>query len=148
MSKGRVYIETMGCQMNVLDSELVLGQLCALGYAPTDDYTCADLVLLNTCSVRQHAEDKVYSRLGELHRVKCERPDMILGVIGCMAERDHAGICRRARHVDLLCGPGNLNELPALIAEVVETRERAECAEVAVALEHDHSRGEAAARRT
>jgi tRNA-2-methylthio-N6-dimethylallyladenosine synthase len=134
--------------MNVLDSELVLGQLCALGYAPADDYASADLVLLNTCSVRQHAEDKVYSRLGELHRVKCERPDMILGVIGCMAERDHTGIRRRARHVDLLCGPGNLNELPALIAEVVETRERAGRHEVAVALEHDHSRKEAAARRS
>ena len=61
-----VYLETMGCQMNVLDSELVLGQLRALGYHPTEDMSRADVVLLNTCSVREHAEQKVWSRLGEL----------------------------------------------------------------------------------
>jgi tRNA-2-methylthio-N6-dimethylallyladenosine synthase len=90
MSK-RVYLETMGCQMNKLDSELVLGQLCQLGYSPVDDFRQADLVLLNTCSVRQHAEDKVYSRLGEIVRIKKERPGMIVGVIGCMATRASGG---------------------------------------------------------
>ena len=90
----------MGCQMNVLDSELVLGQLCALGYEPTHELASADLVLLNTCSVRQHAEDKVYSRLGEVGRAKAKHPEMLVGVIGCMAERDHEGLRRRARHVD------------------------------------------------
>ncbi|HSW46932.1 MAG TPA: tRNA (N6-isopentenyl adenosine(37)-C2)-methylthiotransferase MiaB [Phycisphaerae bacterium] len=130
----RVYLETMGCQMNVLDSELVLGQLCALGYEPTDDVEEADLVLLNTCSVREHAEEKVYSRLGEVGQARRRRPGMLVGVIGCMAERDPDGIRRRAPHVKILCGPGNLNELPDLIREVRETGEQA------VALEHDHSR--------
>ncbi len=138
----RIYLETWGCQMNVLDSELVMGQLRAMGYQPTDDYRAADVVLLNTCSVRQHAEEKVYSRLGELKKAKGHRPDMILGVIGCMAERDHSGIQERAPHVDLLCGPGNLNQIPGLIAEVAETRVRA------VALEQDHSRKRPAAERT
>jgi len=120
----RVYLETMGCQMNVLDSELVLGQLCALGYEPVDDWRSADLVLLNTCSVRQHAEDKVYSRLGELRQVRQKQPETVIGVIGCMAERDHQGIAQRAPHVDLLCGPGSLNEIPALLEEVAEQRSR------------------------
>ena len=144
----RVYLETMGCQMNVLDSELVLGRLTALGYEPTDDYEVADLVLLNTCSVRQHAEDKVYSRLGELSHVKRSRPDMILGVIGCMAERDHEGLRERARHVDLICGPGKLDQLPGLLATIAENREGGGKREVAVALEHDHSRRELPGRRT
>ncbi len=142
LAEKRVYLETMGCQMNVLDSELVLGQLCAMGYTPTEDFRSADVVLLNTCSVRQHAEDKVYSRLGEVKHIKKHRPEMIVGVIGCMAERDTAGIESRAPHVDLLCGPGNLNQIPALIAEVAETRQRA------VALEHDHSRKPPKAERT
>ena len=142
MTEKKVYLETMGCQMNVLDSELVLGQLCALGYERAEDYRSADVVLINTCSVRQHAEDKVYSRLAEVAHAKRERPAMIVGVIGCMAERDHTGIRDRAPHVDLLCGPGNLNAIPALIAEVAETNERA------IALEHDHSRKRPKAERT
>lgn len=133
--------------MNVLDSELVLGQLCALGYRPTTEYRTADLVVLNTCSVRQHAEDKVYSRLGELGQLKRKRPEVVLGVIGCMAERDHAGIRQRARQVDFLCGPGCLNEVPGLLEEVLQARERGR-REVAVALEHDHSRRLPAGQRT
>ena len=120
--------------MNVLDSELVLGQLCALGYEPTDDIHRADLVLLNTCSVREHAEEKVYSRLGEVGQARRKRPGMIVGVLGCMAERDPETIRERAPHVQVLCGPGNLNELPELIREVRET------GELAVAVEHDNSR--------
>ena len=77
----RVYLETMGCQMNMLDSELVMGQLRALGYVSTDDYTQADLVLLNTCSVREQAENKALSRLGALRKPKQARPDMIVGVM-------------------------------------------------------------------
>jgi len=137
-----VYLETMGCQMNVLDSELVLGRLCAMGYTPTGDFRSADLVLINTCSVRRHAEDKAYSRLGEIGHAKKKRPEMIVGVIGCMAERDPEGIQARTGHVDILCGPGNLNEIPELIDEVIRTHQRA------VALEHDHSRATPAPERT
>ena len=132
----------MGCQMNVLDSQLVLGQLREMGYTLTDDYRTANLVLLNTCSVREHAEQKVYSRLGEIKHVKNDRPDMILGVIGCMAERDAEGLQSRSRHVDLLCGPGNLNQIPGMIAEVEQKRERV------IALEHDHSRKAPKGERT
>jgi tRNA-2-methylthio-N6-dimethylallyladenosine synthase len=117
-----VYLETMGCQMNVLDSELVIGQLLARGYRLIDEMRRADLVILNTCSVRQHAEDKVYSRLGQLKASNGRRPDRIVAVIGCMAERDGDGLRRKAPHVDILCGPGELHRLPALIADVQETR--------------------------
>ena len=120
-----VYLETMGCQMNVLDSELVLGRLRALGYKATNDMVAADVVLLNTCSVREHAEQKVLSRLGALKKPKARRPEMVVGVIGCMAERDPDGIFAKMPHVDLVCGPGELNKVPALIEEVRATREKA-----------------------
>ncbi|MHC5109760.1 MAG: tRNA (N6-isopentenyl adenosine(37)-C2)-methylthiotransferase MiaB [Planctomycetota bacterium] len=125
MSQRSVYLETMGCQMNVLDSELVLGQLRRLGYRPTDDMLGADVVLLNTCSVRDHAEQKALSRLGALKKPKQHRDDLVVGVIGCMAERDPDGIFSKMPHVDLVCGPGELNKVPALIDEVLESREKA-----------------------
>ncbi len=125
MDRNTVYLETMGCQMNVLDSELVMGQLRALGFEEVDDMTVADVVLLNTCSVRDHAEQKVLSRLGALKKPKKLRPEMVVGVIGCMAERDPEGIFARMPHVDLVCGPGELNKVPALIEEVRATRDRA-----------------------
>src|SRR5690606_19444905 len=84
----RVYLETFGCQMNVLDSQLVKGQLQGLGYRFVADRAQADVVIYNTCSVREHAEQKVYSRIGEVGLIKRDRPDVVLGVIGCMAERD------------------------------------------------------------
>src|SRR5437870_5737562 len=84
----KLYLETFGCQMNVLDSELVLGQLRAQGYESVDDRDAADVVIYNTCSVREHAEQKVWSRLGELREIKKNRPDLVIGVIGCMAERE------------------------------------------------------------
>lgn len=125
MQRKTVYLETMGCQMNVLDSELVLGRLRAAGYEPVSKMTGADVVLINTCSVRDHAEQKVLSRLGALRRPKERRRDMVIGVIGCMAERDADGIFGKMPHVDLVCGPGELNKVPALIQEVQESRSRA-----------------------
>ncbi len=118
-----VYLETFGCQMNELDSELVAGQLRALGYGFTDNPDVADVVLYNTCSVREHAEQKVWSRLGELKAVKAERPGLVVGVLGCMAERDGIDLIRRMPVVDILCGPGELDKLPALLDNAVRTRE-------------------------
>src|SRR5688572_23397043 len=118
----KLYLETFGCQMNVLDSELVLGQLRAQGYQPTEDRDAADVIIYNTCSVREHAEQKVWSRLGELRDRKKAEPGLVIGVIGCMAERDGKGIFQRYPHVDILCGPGELDKLPALVHNAVVTR--------------------------
>ena len=126
MSRGRtLYLETMGCQMNALDSELTLGSLMADGYCVTEDLAAADLVVLNTCSVRQHAEDKVYSRLGQLKSPTKPNPRQIVAVIGCMAERDGDGLIEKMPHVDILCGPGELHRLPSLIHDVQSTHSRA-----------------------
>jgi tRNA-2-methylthio-N6-dimethylallyladenosine synthase len=111
----KLYLETFGCQMNVLDSELVLGQLRAQGYQSTEDRESADVILYNTCSVREHAEQKVWSRLGELRDRKTADPNVVIGVIGCMAERDGKNIFDRFPHVDILCGPGELDKLPQLV---------------------------------
>ena len=119
----RVFLETFGCQMNELDSELVSGQLRALGYRFTPDPDAAEVVLYNTCSVREHAEQKVWSRLGELAIRKRADPRLVVGVLGCMAERDGADLIRRMPVVDILCGPGELDKLPALLDNAVRTRD-------------------------
>jgi tRNA-2-methylthio-N6-dimethylallyladenosine synthase len=117
MSK-RLYIETVGCQMNVLDSELVAAALIEAGYEPVQSARQADVILFNTCSVRQHAEDKIYSALGRLKNVKTHRPGTIIGVLGCMAQKDKERIFKRAPHVDLVVGPGQLRQIPALLEQL------------------------------
>ncbi|MEX0777707.1 MAG: MiaB/RimO family radical SAM methylthiotransferase [Phycisphaeraceae bacterium] len=117
----KVYLETFGCQMNVLDSQLVTSQLRGLGYGFTDDWRSADVILYNTCSVREHAEQKVYSRIGEVGMLKKERPDIVLGVLGCMSERDGKDMVRRHPQIDLMAGPGELDKVPMLIDNVVKT---------------------------
>ena len=108
-------METFGCQMNELDSELVRGHLMALGYQFTTDRDQAGVVLLNTCSVREQAENKVRSRIGLIGVAKREGSKVILGVIGCMAEREGANLIRKYPQVDLMCGPGELDKLPMLL---------------------------------
>jgi tRNA-2-methylthio-N6-dimethylallyladenosine synthase len=115
LMRRKLYLETFGCQMNVLDSDLVLGQLRAQGYESVDSTEDADVILYNTCSVREHAEQKVWSRLGELRQRKKDEPQLVIGVIGCMAERDGTNIFRKFPHVDVLCGPGELDKLPGLV---------------------------------
>jgi tRNA-2-methylthio-N6-dimethylallyladenosine synthase len=119
----KLFLETFGCQMNVLDSELVLGQLRGQGYQSTDDRDLADVIVYNTCSVREHAEQKVWSRLGELKDRKRDNPELVIGVIGCMAERDGADLFRKFPQVDLLCGPGELDKLAAMVHNAVVTGE-------------------------
>jgi tRNA-2-methylthio-N6-dimethylallyladenosine synthase len=127
----KVYIETMGCQMNRLDSELVAASLRAAGHEMVADRGAAEVVLYNTCSVRQHAEEKVYSRIGGARRQKANRgPRPILGVLGCMAQREGEQLIRRFGRVDIVCGPGQLARLPELIAA-------AAAGEKAVALDPD-----------
>ncbi|MCC5823145.1 MAG: MiaB/RimO family radical SAM methylthiotransferase [Phycisphaerales bacterium] len=122
MAPKRVYLETFGCQMNELDSELVAGQLASLGYSFTTDSDQADIVLYNTCSVRERAEQKVWSRLGALKAEKAGRPGLVVGVLGCMAERDGTDLMKRMPVVDLMCGPAELDKLPALLDNAVRTR--------------------------
>src|SRR5205823_12350034 len=100
----KLYLETFGCQMNVLDSELVLGQLRAQGYQSVEERDEADVIIYNTCSVREHAEQKVWSRLGELRERRRMKPGIVIGVIGCMAERDGTNTCRVLSHVVVLVG--------------------------------------------
>jgi tRNA-2-methylthio-N6-dimethylallyladenosine synthase len=114
----RLYIETVGCQMNVLDSELVVAALRKGGYELVDSPDKADTILFNTCSVRQHAEDKIYSALGRLKHAKERNPRKIIGVIGCMAQKDQRLIFERAPYVDLVVGPGQLHQVPRLIEEI------------------------------
>ena len=118
---AKVYLETFGCQMNELDSELVRGRLKALGYAFTDRARDADVVLYNTCSVREHAENKVLSRVGRVGRWKREGAQVVLGLLGCLAERGGPGLLARYPQIDLLCGPGELDRLPQLIDNALKT---------------------------
>ena len=114
----KLYIETVGCQMNELDSELVVASLRKDGYELTRDIGEADTVLFNTCSVRQHAEDKIYSALGRLKHAKREHPGKVIGVLGCMAQKDQGLIFKRAPYVDLVVGPGQLHQVPSLVREI------------------------------
>lgn len=110
-----VCLQTFGCQMNVLDSQLVSSRLRSLGYRFVDDWRAADVVLYNTCSVRQAAEQKVFSRLGLARLQKRQRPDLVVGVLGCMAEQGGRKLFGRYPQIDFLCGPGQLDRIPALI---------------------------------
>jgi tRNA-2-methylthio-N6-dimethylallyladenosine synthase len=127
----RLYIRTFGCQMNEYDSEKmtdVLGQAVAGGVETTDDPATADIVLFNTCSVREKAQEKVFSDLGRIRQLKRERPDLLIGVGGCVASQEGANIVRRAPYVDVVFGPQTLHRLP----ELIEARRRTGRAQVDV----------------
>ena len=113
----KLYIETVGCQMNMLDSELVVAALRKDGYELTDNPKAADTILFNTCSVREHAEHKIYSSLGRLKYAKRNAPHKVIGVLGCMAQKDQDLIFQKAPHVDIVVGTGQLAEIPRLIRE-------------------------------
>jgi tRNA-2-methylthio-N6-dimethylallyladenosine synthase len=113
VAKPTVYIETYGCQMNVADSELMYGKLVAHGYAPVDVPDGADVILVNTCAIRENAETRVIGRLGELRRFM--KPSTIVGVTGCMAQRLGARVLDQAKHVSLVVGPDGYQALPALL---------------------------------
>jgi tRNA-2-methylthio-N6-dimethylallyladenosine synthase len=114
----KLYIETVGCQMNVLDSELVVASLRKEGYELTGSTADADTILFNTCSVREHAEEKIYSALGRLKNAKRQNPNKIIGVIGCMAQNHQRTVFERAPYVDLVVGPGQLHQVPALLEKI------------------------------
>ncbi|MEX2326078.1 MAG: tRNA (N6-isopentenyl adenosine(37)-C2)-methylthiotransferase MiaB, partial [Gemmatimonadaceae bacterium] len=125
---GTVYVETYGCQMNVSDSELILGKLADVGYSQVESPDGADVILVNTCAIRDHAEQRVLGRLGELKRHMKE--GAVVGVAGCMAQRLGPRLFDRAKHVSLVIGPDGYRALPDLI-------ERARDGERATAVEFD-----------
>lgn len=114
----KVHVVTFGCQMNRYDSELVEGRFQRAGYAVTDSREDADVLLFNTCSVRDHAEERAWSWVGELKRAKERRPDLVIGLMGCMAQRVEEEAFRRAGHVDLVAGTRQFHHLPRLVEEV------------------------------
>src|SRR5690606_32594717 len=111
----KVFIKTYGCQMNVYDSDRMADALAPHGYAPTTEMAEADLVLLNTCHIREKAAEKVYSELGRLRDYRAESgKDMMIGVAGCVAQAEGEEIMRRAPAVDLVFGPQSYHRLPEL----------------------------------
>ena len=116
----KLYIETYGCQMNVGDSEIVVSILQEEGYFYTDSVEHADVILINTCSVRDNAEQRIWGRLRELQRYKRRKPGLRVGVIGCMAERLREELMERERIVDIVAGPDAYRDLPRLLREVSE----------------------------
>ncbi len=114
---GKVYIKTFGCQMNEYDSDKMADVLrSAGGMTPTSDPAEADVILINTCSVREKAQDKVFHDLGRLRPLKIANPELIIGVGGCVASQEGAAIVKRAPYVDVVFGPQTLHRLPQLIA--------------------------------
>jgi tRNA-2-methylthio-N6-dimethylallyladenosine synthase len=122
----RVYIETYGCQMNVADSDLLGSILASTGYARAERAEDADVVLVNTCAVREKAEERVFARAAELGALKRRRPDLILGITGCMAEHLKDGIAERAPMVDVIVGPDSYRRVPGLVDEVRARRAEAD----------------------
>ncbi len=118
-------VHSYGCQQNVSDGEKLKGQLCLMGCGVTDDMTAADIIILNTCAVRENAELKVYGNIGELKRLKEQKPDMIIAVGGCMGQEPKTAekIKKSYRHVDIVFGTFAAKELPRLIYEVLTKKE-------------------------
>ena len=112
----KLYIRTYGCQMNVYDSERMTEAMGGAGYVATDDPADADMILLNTCHIREKAAEKVYSELGRLRALKADRPDLKIGVTGCVAQAEGAEIMRRQPAVDLVVGPQSYHRLPEMEA--------------------------------
>src|ERR1700722_10974262 len=111
----RVYLETYGCQMNIADSQLVNAVLRRAGFGSADKPEEADVILLNTCAIREHAEERVIGRLSDLARLKLKRPELKLGLLGCMAQHNRANLVAKAPWLDLVAGPDTYRRTPELI---------------------------------
>ena len=120
----KLYIESFGCQMNVLDAQLISGRMKRDGWETTGEQADADVILFNTCSVRDHAEEKALSHAGQLKHLRKRRPDVIVGIVGCMAQRRQDEIFARLPHVQLVVGPRKLGAIPRLLEEIRATGQR------------------------
>lgn len=122
MGGGKIYIETYGCQMNVGDSEVVLSIMKDNGYEHTETIGQADIILINTCAIRDNAEQRIWNRLQELRAVKRRKPWLLVGIIGCMAERLGSELVEREQVVDMVVGPDSYRALPALVRSAADGR--------------------------
>jgi tRNA-2-methylthio-N6-dimethylallyladenosine synthase len=120
---GKYYLETYGCQMNVADSEMIEGILKAKKYSSIDSMDKADIIFVNTCAIREHAEEKVHSRLGVFSRIKHNNPDVIIGVLGCMAQHLKDDILDTKPYVDIILGPDSYRKLPELLERKMEDKD-------------------------
>ena len=116
--KKKAFIGVYGCQMNISDAERMEGQLVTIGYERTEDMEEADLILLNTCCVRETAEDKVYGKIGEIKHLKRAKPSLIFGITGCMAQKEGDALIKRASHIDFVLGTNKVHELTHVVQEV------------------------------
>ena len=116
--RRRAYVETYGCQMNISDGELMEGVLASSGFELASRPEDADVILVNTCAIREHAETRVLGRVGELNRIKRENPDVVIGVTGCMAQRLGESLLEKAPYVDVVMGPDGYRKLPDTLARV------------------------------
>jgi tRNA-2-methylthio-N6-dimethylallyladenosine synthase len=114
-SGPRVYLETYGCQMNIADSQTVSAVLRRAGYSSAERPEDADVILLNTCAIREHAEERVLGRLSDLARLKSRRPELKLGLLGCMAQHNRAALVDKASYLDLVAGPDSYRRLPEML---------------------------------
>ena len=114
----KVYVETYGCQMNISDGELMEGILVEKGYEVSASAEEADVIIVNTCAIREHAEERVLGRVGQLYGIKKERPEVIIGVTGCMAQRLGGNLLQRAPYVDLVMGPDGYRSLPEQLERI------------------------------
>jgi len=120
----KYYIETYGCQMNIHDTEKLSGVLTRMGYETADGETDADLVLLNTCSVREKAAQKVFTRLGSLKQLKTRKPGVVIGVCGCLAQQEGELFFKGRPYVDLVFGPRNIGDVPELLCRLEQERQQ------------------------
>ena len=112
----KYFIETYGCQMNESDTERISGQLEELGYVPADILDDADVVILNTCSIRQNAEEKVYGKIGEVKKLKGKKPGVLLGIAGCMAQENKGKLIERMPVIDFVIGPYHIHDLKDIVS--------------------------------
>ncbi|MBQ6713066.1 MAG: tRNA (N6-isopentenyl adenosine(37)-C2)-methylthiotransferase MiaB [Selenomonadales bacterium] len=131
-------ILTYGCQMNENDSQRLGGLLQKIGYEETTVMEDADAILLNTCCVRESAELKIYGKIGELKGLKRNKPSLIVGVCGCMAQKNQKALFKRAPHIDFVVGPNNLHDVPNIIAQIGEERKHILATDDIINTESDH----------
>ncbi|MFH1449896.1 MAG: tRNA (N6-isopentenyl adenosine(37)-C2)-methylthiotransferase MiaB [bacterium] len=123
----KVFIQTFGCQMNIYDSQVILERAMRIGYQEVETETKADLIILNTCSIRAHAEEKVFSKLGWLKKLKQEKKDLIIGICGCMAQHYRKTLFEKYNFLDFIVNSSNIDKLPTIIKQVKEGETNITC---------------------